>query len=48
MANGKMINGKFHPFDNESTNDVSSDQVENQDVEPQMNSKDVEKLKKRD
>jgi len=40
--------GVFHPTNNDnSTDGVSSDQVENQDENSQMNPNDVGKLKKR-
>ena len=47
MAKGYMKNGVFHPMNKGSTDGVSSDQVENQDADSQMNPNDVAKLKKR-
>ncbi len=49
MAEGHTdSSGKFHPHNKNSENNVSSDQVEQKEPESQMNSNDVEKLKKRD
>ncbi len=43
-----MENGKFHPHNSNSENSVSSDVVTNQnEVEPELDSNEVEKLKHR-
>ena len=47
MAKGFMKNGVFHPINNDSTNDAVV-KPDEQESEPHMNTKDVEKLKKRD